>query len=172
MSDLGCERFSINFCSIKKNDKRFIEQFWHSLAFQEDVCDILKRFGQLPLEDTFESMALIKRYREQCVEVVELKNTIEAKDVEIEEVKAAEAKEMEIKLQEKDRNLEEVEFEKAKENFALKKSNETLLDAITSLNAEVTTLQIQPRDGSEITSDTLKLVKDNEELKSSLSAYL
>ena len=50
-----------------------------------------------------------------------MKNTIEAKNDEIEEVKVAKDEEMEIKLQDEYRKLEEVEFEKAKENFTLKK---------------------------------------------------
>ena len=94
--------------------------------------------------------------------MVELQNTIEEKKTEIEEVKTSKDKEIEDVKRDKDRDLEVAMYEKAKQNYGLKKSNETLLDAITTLNEQVAILSIQPKDGSEATSEVLDLVRENE----------
>ena len=107
-------------------------------------------------------MATLKRYTEQCVELIELKNVIEEKDTQIEEVKAEKDQEKQMAIKDKDIELERVVFEKAKENFALKQNLQKQVDYNTSLNKEVGLLKIQPRDGSEITSSTLSLVDEVE----------
>ena len=63
-------------------------------------------------------MSTLRRYTEQCVELVELKNVIEESKTQIEEVKAEKEQEKQLAIQGKDIELERMMFEKAKENYS------------------------------------------------------
>ena len=44
-SEIGFNRFSFNFCSIKKNALRHQVHTWHSLGFNQDALDLMKRYS-------------------------------------------------------------------------------------------------------------------------------
>ena len=50
-ASVGYGVVSLNFCSIRLDDKRMVEQYWHSFALKNDFFDLLRRYSMLPIAE-------------------------------------------------------------------------------------------------------------------------